>query len=161
LSFASNLHWEPNKATTPSSSSLTDGCTNGLTTARIEDRGLAQRQLIVHTRFRYGKRSFIHPGDKFRSSGGPVYIGSDDAGRKVEHSMGETGVFVFQRYCELGASKWIEATSETRRVIIYVGRQRRSPRVDGIRLRPHKIRPVYNRRKKREDKPLLVQRELF
>jgi len=117
-------------------------------------------KLKVHDRFRYNKNSFLHPGDKFRASGGPVYVGIDDTGKEVRHPMGERGVFVFRQYCEMGASKWIEATGGQRRVIIYVGSDRRSPRVDGLRLRPHKIRPVYSKRQE----PLAIaqiQKQLF
>jgi hypothetical protein len=71
--------------------------------------------------------------------------------------MGETGVFVFQRYCELGASKWIEAASSSGTAIIYVGHSQPSPRVDGLRLRPHKTRPVYV--KKQKLKSSLVQKK--
>ncbi len=118
--------------------------------------------LQVHTRYRYGKRSFIYPGDQFRASGGPFYVGTDDNGTRVRIPMGENGKFVFRRYCELGASKWIEASSEESGIaIIYVGRARRSPRVDGLRLRPHKIRPVYVRRKKKRLAAKMVQKTLF
>ena len=78
--------------------------------------------------------------------------------------MGERGVFVFRRYCELGASKWIEASNdENRTVIIYVGRKRKSPNVDGLRLRPHRIKLVYENRKRPRKRtgPVVVQRELF
>ena len=118
--------------------------------------------LEVHTRYRYGKRSFIYPGDQFRASGGPFYVGTDDNGTRVRIPMGENGKYVFRRYCELGASKWIEASSEqSGTAIIYVGRARRSPRVDGLRLRPHTIRPVYVRRKKKRPVANMVQRTLF
>lgn len=123
---------------------------------------MAKHKLKVYSRFRYGKRSFLYAGDKFRATGGPVYVGTSDTGETVKHAMGERGVFFFQRYCELGASKWIEATQGNRRAIIYVGRPRRSPRVEGLRLQPHKIRPVYVRKKaKRKGTSTLVQRELF
>ena len=77
--------------------------------------------------------------------------------------MGEKGVFVFRRYCQMGASKWIEATSdECGTAIIYVGRARRSPRLDGLRLRPHKIRAAYRIKKKRAKAvAALVQKTLF
>ena len=121
------------------------------------------KQLQVYTRYRYAKRSFLYPGDKFRASGGPYYVGKDDEGRRIRLLMGEHGVFVFRRYCELGTSKWIEATrGQYGTAIIYVGRARGSPRVHGLRLRPHKIRPAY-RKKKRATPPVatLVQKTLF
>jgi hypothetical protein len=121
-------------------------------------------KLLTFTRYRCGKRSYVYPGDKFRVSGGPYYWGTDDQGKRVRIPMGETGVFTFRRYCELGASKWIEATSgRCATVIIYVGRKRRSRLVDGLRLGPHKIRPVYARKKRRKKPPtpVLMQKTLF
>ena len=125
---------------------------------------MTSRKLLTFTRYRCGKRSYIYPGDKFRSSGGPYYWATDDQGKRVRVPMGETGVFTFRRYCELGASKWIEATSpHCGTVIIYVGRQRRSSLVDGLRLKPHKIRPAYarKRRRKKATTPALTQKTLF
>ena len=79
--------------------------------------------------------------------------------------MGETGVFIFRRYCQRGASKWIEATrKEYGTAIIYVGRRRPSPLLDGLRLRPHKIRPLYRRKKRKKtagETPAPVQKMLF
>ena len=125
---------------------------------------MARNKLLTFTRYRCGKCSFIYPGDKFRASGGPYYRGTDDQGKHVRIRMGETGVFTFRRYCELGASKWIEATGKhSGTVIIYVGGKRRSRLVDGLRLRPHKIRPVYARKRRRK-KPAtqtLMQKTLF
>jgi hypothetical protein len=79
--------------------------------------------------------------------------------------MGEKGVFTFRQYCELGASKWIEATSQNHgTAIIYVGRPRRSPLVDGLRLRPHSIRPVSEKKRRTENRRAgfdYVQKTLF
>jgi hypothetical protein len=121
-------------------------------------------KLLTFSRYRYGKRSYVYPGDKFRASGGPYYCGTDDQGNRIRIPMGETGRFTFRRYCELGASKWIEATSEhCGTAIIYVGRGRPSRLVDGLRLRPHKIRPIYARKRDRGKcpDPVLVQKTLF
>ena len=125
---------------------------------------MAKRNLQTYSRFRYGKRSFIYAGDKFRSSGGPYYVGKDEDGKRVRQPMGETGAFAFRKYCELGASKWIEATTdEHQTIIIYVGRKRKSSNVDGLMLRPHKIRPLYekNHRPKKSKANQLTQKELF
>ena len=77
--------------------------------------------------------------------------------------MNEAGVFVFRRYCECGASKWIEAYQEGHGIaVIYVGRPRKSPNVAGLRLRPHMIRLVTNRRRKKPlNEPGAVQKMLF
>ena len=47
-------------------------------------------------------------------------------------------------------------------VVIYVGRAKRSPRIDGLYLRPHKIRPHYPRKSPRKPKASTdVQKTLF
>ncbi len=124
---------------------------------------MAKRDLLEFDRYRYGKRSYLYPGDRFRASGGPHFIGTDDNGKRVCIPMNEAGVFVFQRYCEYGASKWIEAYRKGHSIaIIYVGRPRKSPNVDGLRLRPHTIRLVTGRRRKQRAKaPREVQKMLF
>ncbi len=124
---------------------------------------MATRHLHEYDRYRYGKRSYLYPGDRFRASGGPYFLGTDDDGRRVRIPMNEAGTFVFRRYCECGASKWIEAYREGHGIaIIYVGRPRKSRNVEGLRLRPHNIRLVTGRtRKKRRNDPVAVQRMLF
>ena len=123
---------------------------------------MTKKELRTFDRYRYGKRAFLLPGSRFRASGGPYYVGTDDEGRRIRIPMNESGVFVFRRYCEFGASKWIEAHREKEGVfIIYVGRPRKSPRVDGLRLRPHKIRLVTERKKRRPPDTTCVQKLLF
>ena len=124
---------------------------------------MAKRQLLEFDRYRYGKRSYLYPGDRFRASGGPHFIGTDDDGKRTRIPMNEGGVFVFRRYCEYGASKWIEAYRKGHGIaIIYVGSPRKSAHVDGLRLRPHTIRLVTGRRrKKRTKEPREVQKMLF
>jgi len=126
---------------------------------------VAERKLKTFDRYRYGKRSFLYPGDTFRASGGPYYLSTDDRGKRVRIPMNETGVFTFIRYCELGASRWIEARHDKHgTAIIYVGRARRSPRLASLRLRPHKIRFVPTRAGKKRAvvmQPTAVQRTLF
>ena len=56
--------------------------------------------------YRYGPRSVLVPGDRFRATGGPVYITDD--GRAI--SVADRGIFVFRRYCVQGSAKWIELT---------------------------------------------------
>ena len=122
----------------------------------------------IFDRYRYGKRSFLYPGYMFRASDGPYYVMQDDHGQRVEIPMNEPGVFTFLRYCECGASKWIEAQHKGYgTVVIYVGRSRPSPRIEGLRLRPHKIRIVSARRKRKPPTatltpkdPLLISRTL-
>ncbi len=123
---------------------------------------MAKKELRTFDRYRYGKRAFLLPGSRFRASGGPYYVGTDDEGRRIRIPMNEPGVFVFRRYCEYGASKWIEAYREEQGTfVIYVGRPRKSPRVEGLRLRPHKICLVTGRKKKRKPATTSVQKLLF
>ncbi len=124
---------------------------------------MAKKTPLEFDRYRYGKRSFLYPGDRFRASGGPQFTGTDDNGKRTRIPMSEAGVFVFRRYCENGASKWIEAYREGHGIaIIYVGRPRKSPNVDGLRLRPHTIRLVTGRRRKKRAKETReVQKVLF
>lgn len=123
---------------------------------------MAKKELRTFDRYRYGKRAFLLPGSRFRASGGPYYVGTDDDGRRIRIPMNEPGVFVFRRYCECGASKWIEAHRENEGVfVIYVGRPRKSPRVGGLRLRPHKIRLVTERKKSSNPTTVCVQKMLF
>ncbi len=124
---------------------------------------MAKKTPLEFDRYRYGKRSFLYPGDRFRASGGPQFTGTDDNGKRTRIPMNEAGVFVFRRYCEYGASKWIEAYREAHGIaIIYVGRPRKSPNVDGLRLRPHTIRLVTGRRRKKRAKETReVQKVLF
>ena len=124
---------------------------------------MAKKTPLEFDRYRYGKRSFLYPGDRFRASGGPHFIGTDDNGKRTRIPMNEAGVFVFRRYCEYGASKWIEVYRKGHGIaIIYVGGARKSSNVEGLRLRPHQIRLVTGRRrKKRAKEPREVQRMLF
>src|SRR3990172_8653526 len=98
---------------------------------------MAQRNLQVQLEYRYGKRGVLTPGDKFRVRGGPIYITDD--GRKIP--MGERGLFVFKRYCQRGAEKWIEAVSvnEGGIAILWVGKPRPSPAVSNLVRRPYRI----------------------
>ena len=53
---------------------------------------MAKRRLLEFDRYRYGKRSYLYPGDRFRASGGPHFIGNDDDGKRVRIPMNEAGV---------------------------------------------------------------------
>jgi hypothetical protein len=84
---------------------------------------VAKAKLQTFDRYRYGKRSYLYPGDCFRASGGPCYLTKDDEGQRLRIPMNETGVFTFIRYCECVASKWIEGYRKgSGSAIIYVGR---------------------------------------
>ena len=48
---------------------------------------MASSKLLTFTRYCYGKRSYVYPGDKFRASGGPYYCGTDDQGKRVRVPM--------------------------------------------------------------------------
>jgi hypothetical protein len=98
---------------------------------------MARSKLQVFREYRYGPRSILTPGDRFRVSGGPVYVTDD--GKTL--AMFDRGVFVFERYCVRGSSKWIEAyRAEGGIVILWVGRSGRSPAIPNYRRRPYRIR---------------------
>ncbi len=98
---------------------------------------MAHHKLQVFDEYRFGPRSVLVPGDRFRVRGGPVYITDD--GTKIP--MVERGVFVFRRYCVQGTSKWIEAYRADGGgiVILWVGKSGRSHAVPNLRRRPYKV----------------------
>ena len=95
------------------------------------------RKLRVFEEYRYGPRSVLVPGDRFRVTGGPVYV--TDTGTKIP--MVERGVFVFRCYCEQGASRWIEAYRADGGgvAILWMGKAGRSRTVPNLRRRPYRI----------------------
>jgi len=52
----------------------------------------------ISLEYRFGPRSILTPGDRFRVKGGAVYVTDD--GRKIV--MSERGIFTFQRFCQAG-----------------------------------------------------------
>ena len=104
---------------------------------------MSKRKRIDLEEYRYGPRRVLRPGDRFRVKGGPIYITDD--GR--EFPMYERGVFIFCRYRQQGAQKWIEAyrVDSGATAILWVGRSMRSPQISNIRRRPYlitaKLRP--------------------
>ena len=52
------------------------------------------RSLQVFDQYRYGPRSVLVPGDRFRATGGPVYVTDD--GKAIP--VADRGIFVFRRY---------------------------------------------------------------
>ncbi len=113
---------------------------------------MPRRKLQVFDHYQYGPRSVLVPGDRFRVTGGPVYIMDD--GKVVP--MCERGTFRFRQYCVLGSSTWIEAYRADGGgvAILWVGRSSRSKIVPGLRRRPYKIigkvrdKPRHVRRRK-------------
>lgn len=105
---------------------------------------MSNRKLQTFDEYRYGPRSVLRPGDRFRVGGGPVYI-TDDG---VEHLVAERGLFKFRRYCVQGAQKWIEAypAGGGGIVILWVGKAGKSPAVPNLRRKPYKIRKVTDRK---------------
>jgi len=97
---------------------------------------MARRKLQVFDQYRYGPRSVLVPGDRFRVAGGPFYV--TDSGDKIP--MAERGVFVFRRYCVQGASKWIEAfRADGGIAILWMGKTGRSRTVPNLRRRAYRI----------------------
>ena len=97
---------------------------------------MARRKLQVFDEYRYGPRSVLVPGDRFRVAGGPYYV--TEGGVKIP--MAERGVFVFSRYCVQGASKWIEAfRADGGIAILWMGKTGRSRTVPNLRRRAYRI----------------------
>jgi hypothetical protein len=106
--------------------------------------------------YRYGIRGVLKPGDKFRVSGGPVYI-TDDG---VEHSVADRGIFKFRRYCVQGAQKWLEAHTAdgSSTVTLYVGKPCRSAAVPNLRKKPYNVRKVTDRKRRKKTAKKAVYR---
>ncbi len=98
---------------------------------------MARRKLTVHEEYRFGPRSVLKPSDRFRVTGGPVYVTHD----KTVVPMYERGIFIFRRYCEQGAAKWIEAyrADGGGLVILSVGKSTRSRLIPNMRNKPYRI----------------------
>lgn len=100
---------------------------------------MTSRKLQVFHEYRYGRRGVLHPGDRFRVSGGPVYITDD--GSVVP--MYERGVFVFHTFCVQGAARWIEAhRTDGGIVILWVGKTCRSPAVPNLRRKAYRVSKI-------------------
>ncbi len=98
---------------------------------------MTSHNLQVFDQYRFGPRSVLLPGDRFRVSGGPVYV--TDSGSMIP--MHERGVFVFRCYCVRGAAKWIEAFrgDGSGLAILWVGKPSRSSAVPNLRRKPYKV----------------------
>ncbi len=97
---------------------------------------MSKRKLQVSDEYRYGPRSVLLPGDRFRVSGGPVYV--TDGGAVIP--MYERGVFVFRAFCVQGAARWIEAyRTDGGMAVLWVGKTCRSPAVPNLRRKPYRI----------------------
>ena len=98
---------------------------------------MTRRKLQVFHQYRYGPRSVLIPGDRFRVTGGPIYV--TDHGTKT--SMAERGILVFRCFCVQGASRWIEAYRADGGgvAILWMGKAGRSKAVPNLRRRPYRI----------------------
>lgn len=107
---------------------------------------MTNRKLQEFDEYRYGPRSVLQPGDRFRVSGGPVYV-TDDG---VEHVVAERGLFKFRRYCVQGAQKWIEGypAGGGGVVVLWVGKAGKSPVEPNLKRKPYKIRKVTDRKRR-------------
>jgi hypothetical protein len=100
---------------------------------------MASRSLQVFDQYRYGPRSVLAPGDRFRATGGPVYITDDN----TVIPMHERGLFVFRKFYVQGAARWIEAYRvDGGTVILWVGKASRSRTVPNLRHRPYRVAKV-------------------
>lgn len=97
---------------------------------------MARRRLQVLDRYQYGPRSVLTPGDRFRATGGPVYVTA--GGQKIP--VADHGWFTFRRYCVQGAAKWIEASRTDGGIaVLWVGKSGPSPTVPNLHRRPYRI----------------------
>lgn len=103
------------------------------------------RPLQIFDEYRYGPRSILRPGDRFRVTGGPVYI--TDAGQKIP--MYERGIFRFRSFCVRGAAQWLEAVRESdhRAVVLWVGKPVRCRVIPNLHRRPYHIRAIKSSRR--------------
>ena len=102
------------------------------------------RSLQVFDQYRYGPRSVLTPGDRFRVRGGPVYV--TDGGKVIP--MYDRGEFVFRRFCVRGAAKWIEAyrAGGGGVAILWVGRAGGSRVAPNLRHRRYRITRIRGRK---------------
>jgi hypothetical protein len=98
---------------------------------------MSSRKLQVFHEYRYGPRSVLVPGDRFRISGGPVYVTDD--GKPI--AVADRGVFVFRCYCIQGAAKLLEAYRGDGGglAILWVGRTSRSRAIPNLRRKPYRV----------------------
>jgi hypothetical protein len=103
---------------------------------------MANRRLQVCDQYRYGPRSVLVPGDRFRATGGPVYVTDD--GKLI--SMADRGQFIFRRYCVQGTARWLEAyrADGSGLAILWVGKTSRSLAIPNLRRRPYRVTKVLN-----------------
>lgn len=85
----------------------------------------------------------LRPGDLFRASGGPYWVGR--SGQRV--AMGERGVFRLAAVMVQGVKVYLVGApiDGGGLVWVYVGKRSRSRVVDGLRLVAHRVRRVSSR----------------
>ena len=86
---------------------------------------------VVIVPFQYSPKVTLHPGDEFRCSGGPYWLGKD--GKKI--NMGHKGLFRFINSDKNG----LTATNGKATVFIYMGETRINDST-GTHLTAHRIR---------------------
>jgi len=102
-----------------------------------------------YAELRLSPRVILQAGDKIRVSAGPYYEGRDATGNAVKIKMAEKGVMVFSSYCELGASRWIEAHGKAGFAALHVAPEENSSEIPGLVRRPYKVRKVRGSRQPR------------
>ena len=90
--------------------------------------------------WRLSPRVVLRPGDLFRASGGPVWVGS----RGEAVAMGERGVFRLSVVVVQGVKAWLVGSpiGGGGLVWVYVGKRAASRVVEGLRLVSHRVRRV-------------------
>ena len=108
---------------------------------------MPRREIQLFDEYHYGCRGKLSTGDRFRVSGGPVYITDD--GTKI--SMADRGIFLFRRLCVQGAARWIEAyrTDGGGLAILWVGKSSRSRSVPNLRRKPYRVSKILGQKPSR------------
>ena len=90
---------------------------------------------MFESSYRFGPKSVLTEGTKFRVSGGPYYTTND--GERL--SMAERGVLTFSRY-EPKQNIIHAMTKKGFNAVLYVGPEKPSGSVEGMTDRPYSIR---------------------
>lgn len=95
-----------------------------------------QLTLFQPEQVRLSPRVILRRGDRLRISGGPIYTTADGVNLRI----GERGRYRFIR-AETADYILCRPERETAAVLVYVG-QVRPGTVDGVTLKPHRVRKV-------------------
>lgn len=98
---------------------------------------MPKSKLQTFASYQFSPRGVLHEGDRFRVAGGPTY--TSPSGKRIP--LYDRGVFVFCRYYEQGAARWIEAhrEGESATVILRLSKATGSSPLTNLRRRPYRV----------------------